>query len=318
MKTDRLDRAEPLDVVITDVTLREYGQNVPALALHSFSNEIRIDLALQLIQAGFRNLEVLSCAHPRIAPAMNEQAIRAISSGIGRREDVNMVTIVPSWVGYKTFLSAGLGPEGYNHTLGIFFSAVETHNLLNLGRTIEDTLADYEVIVRDALRRGITIAAYISAAFGYRPGPAAAIVRPAVETIGVYLDRLFEMGAATVTLSDLQGVADERQTRALWEGLLEKRDAEVLRRLGYHPHHVSGDRAIANTWAAYESGIRRFDASIGGTGGCVTGAPGNQPTEKLVEFFERQGIGTGVDNASVQMIKRFVEKEIYGRIRLVT
>lgn len=312
-----MDDAEGRGVLITDVTLREYGQNVPASSLRLFSPQVRIDLARELIKAGFRHLEIFSCVHPRIAPAMDPETVRAIASGLGRMDHVNIVTLVPNRAGFKTFLAAGLGPDGYNHRLGLFFSAVEAHNLLNLGRTIEETLEEYRIIARDALRLKIRVAAYISAAFGYKPSATAEVVRPGAEAVGAYLDRLFEIGAGTVTLSDLQGVADERETRDLWEALLKNRDAQVVERLGYHPHHISGDRAIANSRVAYELGIRRFDASIGGTGGCITGAPGNQPTERLVELFEAQGVRTGVDIASLQRIKRFVEKEIYAKIRLL-
>jgi hydroxymethylglutaryl-CoA lyase len=311
-----VDDEKLLDVVITDVTLREYGQNVPSSSLDIFTPQIRIELALKLIEAGIRNLEVLSCVHPRISPAMDEKTIRTIACGIGRMDHVNFVTLVPNLEGYKTFLSAGLGPGGYNHSLGIFFSAVETHNLLNLGRTIKDTLDDYKSIMRDALQRKIRIAAYISAAFGYRPGPAENVVRPGPEELGAYLDKLLEMGAATITLSDLQGVADERETRSVLESLLKNRNSKVAQRLGYHPHHPCKEKGIANSMAAYETGLRRFDASLGGTGGCVTGAPGNQPTEALVEFFEKRGIGTGIDLDAVSRLSLFANEALYRKIAL--
>lgn len=303
-------------MVITDVTLREYGQNVPASSLQIFSPQVRIDLALKLIEAGFRRLEVLSCVHPRISPAMDEETIRTIAGGVGRTDGVNLVTLVPNRAGYRTFLSAGLGPDGYNHALGIFFSAVEAHNRRNLGRTIQETLDEYGMILKDAFRRKIPVAAYISAALGYRPAPAEAIVRPEAHKIREYIERLFDMGAATVTLSDLQGVADEEETKGLFAILLKDRNQEAMERLAYHPHHVRGDRAIANSKALYGIGIRRFDASIGGVGGCVTGAPGNQPTEGLVALFENMGVSTGIDLKKVRKIGRLVERELYSKINI--
>jgi hydroxymethylglutaryl-CoA lyase len=311
-----LDDEKRRDVVITDVTLREYGQNVPASCLHRFSPQIRIDLALKLIRLGFRNLEVLSCAHPRIAPAMAQETLRTIACGIGRMDHVNLITLVPNREGYKTFLDVGLGPEGYRHSLGIFFSALEAHNLLNLGRSIKDTLEDYKDIVRDALQRKIRVVAYISAAFGYRPGAGKEVLRPRSEELAMHLDRMFDMGAYTVTLSDLQGVADEIETRAVLESLLKDCNKEFVLKIGYHPHHVHGEKALANTWAAYEAGLRRFDASLGGTGGCVTGAPGNQPTESLVEFLEKRGVATGIDVKGVYRLSRFVHEALYRTIDL--
>jgi len=304
------------EVVITDVTLREYGQNVPASFLHVFTPQIRIDTALKLIDAGFCSLEVLSCVHPRIAPAMDEKAIRTIAGGIGRIEKVHLITLVPNSAGYKRFLNCDLGPDGYNHTLGIFFSAVEVHNLLNLGRTIRETLDEYRAVLRDAVKRNIRVAAYISAAFGYRGKRDSEVLKPDARELQSYVDMLLDMGAVTVTLSDLQGVADEKETGKMLATIVSGRQREFLERLGYHPHHVHGDRAIANSKVAYEIGIRRFDSSMGGTGGCVTGAPGNQPTEGLVEWFEKRGIRTGVDLEEVATISRFVEQKLYRKISL--
>jgi hydroxymethylglutaryl-CoA lyase len=305
-----------IEVVITDVTLREYGQNVPASFLHVFTPQIRIDIALKLIEAGFRNLEVLSCVHPRIAPAMDEEAIRKIAGGIGRLESVNPITLVPNLSGYKRFLNCNLGPGGYKHTIGIFLSAIEAHNVLNLGRRIKETLDEYRAILRDASQRNIRVVAYISAAFGYRVHPNSEVLKPEAGELGSYIDMLFDMGAVTVTLSDLQGLAAEEETRRLLETVVRGRERQVSERLGYHPHHVHGDRGIANTGVAYQIGIRRFDSSIGGTGGCVTGAPGNQPTEGLVELFEKRGVRTGVDLQQVAKIGRFVERELYRKISL--
>jgi len=305
-----------IDVVVTDVTLREYGQNVPSSFLHVFTPRTRIGIALKLIQAGLRNLEVLSCVHPRVAPAMDGDAVRNVAQGIGRLEGVNLTTLVPNLSGYRRFLDCDLGPDGYDHTLGIFFSAVETHNLLNLGRTIKETLEEYRAIVKDAGRRKIRVAAYISAAFGYRPEPDTEVLRTDAAQVGSYIDMLLDMGAVTVTLSDLQGLAGEEETRRLLETLVGSRDRELAGKLGYHPHHLHGDQGITNSMAAYAVGIRRFDSSIGGTGGCVTGAPGNQPTEGLVERFERMNIRTGVDLREVNNIGRFVEENLYGKISL--
>ena len=85
-----------------------------------------------------------------------------------------------------------------------------------------------------------------------------------------------------------------------------------MEKLGYHPHHVSGEAAIANSRIAYETGIRRFDASLGGTGGCVTGAPGNQPTEKLVRSFNEAGIESGIDEQKIFLLTEMVQRELYG------
>ncbi len=304
------------EAFITDVTLREYGQNVPSSFLHIFTPRIRIEIARRLIDAGFDNLEIFSCVHPKIAPAMNRPDLQRIAEALGRSDRLRIITLVPNKGGYENFLAMGLGPDGYNHVMGVFFSAVEAHNVLNLGRSIEETLDEYRAIVKDAVARKTRVAGYVSAVFGFAPPGEAEVIRPSPEALHRFIDFYLDLGVETVTVSDLQGVADERETVRVLEAILHRRDGKDTERLGYHPHAFSGEKALANSRAAYQLGIRRFDASLGGTGGCVTGAPGNQPTEGLVRLFEKQGIKTGVKIAEVLDLTRFVEKELYSKIPL--
>jgi hydroxymethylglutaryl-CoA lyase len=304
-------------VTITDVTLREYGQNVPSPSLELFTPEIRIEIAKRLLHAGFSRLEVFSCVPSEISPAMNKSATLRIAAAIGRADRFQMITLVPNKAGYKNFLAWGFGPDRYNYTLGVFLSAVEAHNILNLGRPINETIDEYRMIVKDAVARKTRVAGYVSAAFGFaRPGESQ-VVRPSPEELGRFIDFYFDLGIETVTLSDLQGVADERETVRIFEAVLNKRKGKYIERLAYHPHHVSGEKALANSRAVYDLGIRRFDASLGGTGGCVTGAPGNQPTEGLVPIFESMGIRTGLDGEDISSLAGFVRRELYSKISLL-
>lgn len=303
-------------VILTDVTLREYGQNVPSHFVHLFTPRLRIEIAERIVRIGFKGIEVLSCVSPRIAPAMTEEAIKSISRGLGRFDSCDIITLVPNKAGFHNFLAYGLGPQGCNHSAGVFFSAVEVHNLLNLGSSIRETLSDVKSIAKDAASAGVRLVGYISAAFGFRDPETGNVLRAKAEDIAGYLDVLFNLGASVVTLSDLQGIADQDATRRLLENILDLRKGMDVEKMGYHPHHVSGSKALANSLAAYETGVRRFDASLGGTGGCVTGAPGNQPTEALVKFFEEKGIKTGLQPQEVSGLADFVERELYRNIVL--
>ena len=304
------------NVTITDVTLREYGQNIPTEYLYIFTPEIRVEIALQLIDAGMRNIEIISCVNPKISPAMNEEALGKITQGLGKINEVNLITLVPNRAGYNTFLELGLGPDSYNHTMGVFFSAIEAHNIANLGRHLKETIEEYKQIMRDASRHNIRIIGYISAAFGYLEPESDVLIKPDIDEVTNYIDLLLDLGVDTVTLSDLQGVANEEKTREIFESILYKRTERDTDKLGYHPHHVSGKAAIANTKIAYDLGIRRFDSSLGGTGGCVTGAPGNQPTEMLVDFFNSLGIQTGLNEKKIFSLTEMVKKELYSKIPL--
>jgi hydroxymethylglutaryl-CoA lyase len=303
-------------VTITDVTLREYGQNIPAEYLHIFTPEIRVEIALQLIDAGMRNIEILSCVHPRVSPAMNREALQKITQDLGRINEVNLITLVPNRAGYNTFLELGLGPDSYNHTIGVFFSAIEAHNIANLGRPLKETIEEYKKIIRDASSHNIRITGYISAAFGYFELENGVLIKPDIDEVNNYINLLLDLGVDTVTLSDLQGVANEERTREIFETILNKRAGSDMDKLGYHPHHVSGEAAIANTKIAYNLGLRRFDSSLGGTGGCVTGAPGNQPTEMLVVFFNLLGIQTGLNETKIFSLTEMVQKKLYSKIPL--
>jgi len=303
-------------VTITDVTLREYGQKIHSAYLHIFTPEIRIKIALGLIETGFASIEILSCVHPKVAPAMNDGAIKKIAKGLGKSKGIQLITLVPNKAGYEHFLSAGLGPDGYDHTMGVFFSAVEAHNLANLGRPINETVKEYTSILKDAAARGIRAVGYISAALGYISPKNKAVIRPPIDRVNDYIDLLFGLGLTAVTLSDLQGVADQKETREFFDALLNRRKGRDIERLGYHPHNIDGERAIANSKTVYDLGIRRFDSSLGGTGGCVTGAPGNQPTEGLMRYFHSLGIDTGIDEQKVLFLANIVQTELYSKVPL--
>lgn len=303
-------------VTITDVTLREYGQNVPSTGLDIFTPEIRTEIALKVIDAGFSNIEILSCIHPKLAPAMNEKALKKIATDLGRLDGINLITLVPNRSGYRNFLDMGLGHDGYSHTIGIFFSAVEAHNLANLGKSIKETIDEYKKIAIDAAAKNIRLVAYVSAAFGYFDTKNAALIEADMEDVNSYIDILLDLGAQTVTLSDLQGVANQEKTGRVFEAILNRKKGKDINKLGYHPHNISGESAITNSKIAYDMGIRRFDASLGGTGGCITGAPGNQPTEMLVRFFHESGIVTGLDEKKVFSLADMIDKELFRKIPL--
>lgn len=301
-------------VTITDVTLREYGQNVPSSHLHIFTPEIRLKLASRLIEAGFKDIEILSCVQPKVAPAMHRSALKKITRDLGRVDGVNLITLVPNRTGYENFLDMDMGPDGFNHTMGVFFSAVEAHHIANIGKPLKETIEAYKSIIKDAVSRNIRVVGYISAAFGYIGSEKGRIIKPDPETVSDYLDLYFDLGAETVTLSDVQGVADEKETSEILERILGRRKGKDLEKLGYHPHHVDGEKAIANSKVALDLGIRRFDSSLGGTGGCVTGAPGNQPTEGLVHFLHKRGVETGLNESEVFSLAERVQKNLYSKI----
>jgi hydroxymethylglutaryl-CoA lyase len=200
--------------------------------------------------------------------------------------------------------------------MGVFFSAVQAHNRANLGRSIQGTLREVQPIIQEARTGKTRVVGYVSAAFGYQAPGRAEILKPDLEDLTGYIHWYFDLGVETVTLSDLQGVAGEAETAEILDGLLSRLKGGHVEKLGYHPHHLSGAEAIANTKIAYDLGIRRFDASLRGTGGCVTGAPGNQPAETLLPALHQWGAQTGIDEGAVHALAHRVQKELYAKIPL--
>jgi len=287
------------NVEVADVTLREHGQTVTGEGLAGFSVGLRVRTALALAEAGLRRLELVSCVSPRVAPAMSEALIREVTRGVGRPEGVRLVTLVPNHRGLETFERLGLGRGGLEHSAGLFLSAVEEHNRANLGRSIAETFAEHRALAADLRRIDTEVIAYVSAAFGYRPRPIDKVLRVGDDALYDHVMRLFDLGAETVTLSDLQGVAGPARTEDTLAALLDRLDADHVARLGYHPHHADPEAGLALVGVAYDVGIRRFDASLGATGGCVTGAPGNVPTEGVVSLLEERGARTGIDQRAL-------------------
>jgi hydroxymethylglutaryl-CoA lyase len=287
----------PPDILLTDVTLREHGQNVSAAGLVRFTPGVRARLALALRVAGFRRIEVLSCVHPRIAPAMAREQLESVLAELGRPTGLEVVTLVPNERGYDAFEELDLGPRGFGHTVGVFHSAMDVHNLANVGRPVADTVAEIERIARRAALDGVRLTAYVSAAFGFvdaggRSHPVS------VDAVQDQVRRHFDLGAAQVTLSDLQGLADGEETARRWDAVLAMDGGAFAPQLGYHPHHVDPAAAVDLVEAAYRAGVRCFDASLAAAGGCVTGAPGNAPTEGVAARLAALGAETGIDLAA--------------------
>lgn len=282
-------------VTLTDVTLREHGQNVPADGLAAFSPRTRAGLAHALRGAGFPRLEVMSCVNPRVAPAMARDQLDELLDLMGPMEGVEIVTLVPNVRGYEVFVEMELGRR--NHTVGVFHSAMDEHNVANLGKPVAQTVAQLDAIGLRTAADGERLCSYVSAAFGFAHRGRTVEVPPQV--LADQVRHLFDIGSVQVTLSDLQGLADEDETSRVWDQVLNLDGGAFAERLSYHPHHASPTRAVDLVEAAYRAGVRRFDASLGAAGGCVTGAPGNAPTEGVVARFEALGVDCGITAAAV-------------------
>lgn len=265
-------------VLISEVGPRDGLQSVQA----TMPTPAKLAWIDALHAAGLREIEVASFVPPRLLPQMADAA--AVVRHARSLPGLTVMALVPNLRGAQAALEAGV------HKLTIPVSASAAHSLANVRKTREQMLAELRSIValRNEVAPGVKIEAGISTAFGCTlQGEVAEddVVRLAGEVIAA--------GADESGLSDTTGYANPAQVRRLFSRVR----AEIGERTGAAHMHNTRGLGLANCLAAYDVGVRTFDASLAGLGGCpyAPGASGNVVTEDLVFMFEAMGVHTGVD-----------------------
>lgn len=235
-----------------------------------------------LYAAGLREIEVASFVPARLLPQMADAA--DVAAHALTLPGLAVMALVPNLRGAQAALAAGV------HKLTIPVSASAAHSLANVRRTREDMIAQVRNIValRNETAPSVKIEAGISTAFGCTiQGEVREddVVRMAAQAV--------EAGVDDVGLSDTTGMANPAQVRRLFD----KVRAAIGDKTGAAHMHNTRGLGLANCLAAYDVGVRTFDASLGGLGGCpyAPGASGNVVTEDLVFMFEAMGVRTGID-----------------------
>ncbi len=245
-----------------------------------------------LVDAGLREIEATSFVSPAAVPQLADAD--ALTLGLPRRPDVLYPVLVPNLRGLARAEAADA------EAVAVFTAASDAFTAANIGMTIEESLAAFEPVLARAATLGWWRRGYVSTAFGCpytgRVDPAAAIV------VAV---RLLELGVNEVCFGDTIGVAVPGQVTALTEGAVEA--GIPITQMAFHFHDTRGT-ALANVVAGLAAGIRCFDASAGGTGGCpyAPGAAGNLATEDLVYLLDASGWEHGVSLPGVLEAARFI------------
>ncbi|MBB5418954.1 hydroxymethylglutaryl-CoA lyase [Paraburkholderia atlantica] len=249
----------------------------------------KIALINGLSTCGFTRIEAGSFVSPKAIPALRDG--EAVFQQIERQAGVIYVALVPNLKGAERALSARADE------LNLVMSASQTHNRANMRMSCESSLAAFDDIVRRALAAGVRLNATVATAFGC---PFEGRIDED-RVIGI-VDAYREMGIEGITLADTTGMANPRQVARLVTRVLEALPAAALT---LHFHNTRG-LGLANVLAAYESGARRFDAALGGLGGCpfAPGASGNICTEDLVNLCDEMGIPTGIDLPKLLALSR--------------
>jgi hydroxymethylglutaryl-CoA lyase len=288
------------DVTVYEVGPRDGLQNEP----ETVATDAKVELVERLGRAGLTRIEVTSFVSPRWIPQLadaDELARRA-----PRRLGTVYSALVPNAAGWERFRAAGLDVAAF------FVSASETHNRKNVNRSVAEHLAGFRPVALAARAARVRLRAYVSTVCGC---PYEGRVDPGA--VVKLAETLAAMGFGEISLGDTIGVGTPAQVRELVAAVA---GAVPLSRVALHLHDTWG-RALANVEAGYEAGVRTFDASLGGLGGCpyAPGASGNVASEDVVDLFERQGVRTGVDldalvDASAWLERSVLHRPLPGRV----
>jgi len=273
----------PARVQLTEVAPRDGFQSIAELV----PTRTKIELIRELIASGFERVEIGSFVSPRAIPQMADTG--DIAEYFKDRSDLRLSALVPNAKGAERALRREVGELVY------VVSASEAHNLSNVHRSIERSLQELVEIVRmrDADR-----------AFRMRVDVATAFDCPFEGTVPLdqvrsVVERIAEIaGTVEIALCDTTGRANPYGVEERFRALMAAAGTGID--WAYHGHDTFG-MGVANALFAFRAGVRTFDASAAGLGGCpfAPGATGNTATEDLVFAFEGGGIDTGIDMASL-------------------
>jgi hydroxymethylglutaryl-CoA lyase len=265
-------------VTIMEVAPRDGFQSIS----EPLPTATKIEVIEGLLDAGYRRMEIGSFVSPKAVPQMAD--MRQIAEHFRDREGARLAALVPNAKGAELALASGIKELVY------VFSASETHNLKNVRQTVEQSLDQLADIVSMRTRIGdfrlrVDVATSFDCPFD---GPVP------LERVRQAVERTAEIaGEAEVALCDTTGRANPYQVRERFEAVMPMAPGLEW---AFHGHDTFG-MGVANALFAYEAGVRTFDASAGGLGGCpfAPGATGNTAAEDLVFAFEEGGIVTGID-----------------------
>lgn len=266
----------PESVEICEVGPRDGLQNEDPIPV-----EQRVQLIDALSVTGIRQIEAVSFVSPTAIPPM--AGAEEVMAQIRRVPGVTYRALVPNERGAERAIAARADE------LEVVVSASETHNRRNVRRSVDESVDGAKVLAGMAHEAGLQVDGIVSTAFGC---PYEGDVEPAA--VAAVAARLLEGGADGVSFGDTTGMATPKRVEALLDEL--DRIGVPSTSIGLHFHNTRGT-GLANVLMGLTRGVRRFDASIGGLGGCpyAPGATGNVVTEDLVHMLEDMEIETGVD-----------------------
>ena len=278
---------DPNSVRIVEVGPRDGLQNISARV----PTNVKIELISRLRDCGFQSIELTSIVSPRAVPqladcrdVLSHDFIRGLvaqskADGTG----VRLPVLIPNLKGLELALQLGV------KEIAVFVSATEGFSKANINCTVDEGLKRAAQVTQAAKAKGVAVRGYVSCIFAdpYDGPTSPSAVMKATKS-------LLDAGCYEVSLGDTLGIGVAGQVRSLLRFL---RGFDIpIHRLAGHFHDTYG-QALSNVWEAYQCGLRVFDSSVAGLGGCpfAPGAKGNVASEDVVYMFEQADVPTNVN-----------------------
>ena len=276
-------------VKIVEVGPRDGLQNEQA----PVPTEAKIELIERLVSSGLKHIEATSFVNPRWVPQLADAAL--VMAGIARLPDVTYSALVPNQRGMENALKYGV------NEVAVFAAASEAFSQKNINCSIDESFARFLPIIEMARTADIPVRGYVSTIVDC---PYGGSVDPS-DVVAVSA-RLLGLGCYEISLGDTLGSATPEQVERLLGHLLPRFSPAQL---AGHFHDTSG-RALENIQLCLSAGIRTFDASVAGLGGCpyAPGAKGNVATEAVCDALDEWGFETGIDRAVLAEAAKFARQ----------
>ena len=275
---------------INDVAVRDGFQIEKAF----IPTATKVEVINQLSRTGLHKVEVTSFVSAKAVPALADAD--DVLARIDRVPGVIYVALVPNIRGVQNAAATAKKPDEVNGVI----SASETHNRANINRTHAQSLAEIDTMVKVAHGAGMKITMSLSTTFGC-PFEGHVHEDVVLDLVGRFRDAGFD----GISLADTTGMANPRQVLELTRKVLARYPAPDDTYYTLHFHNTRG-MGLANVVAGIEAGVRSFDGSLSGLGGCpfAPGATGNICTEDMVNMLEDMGYDTRVDLAKLLAVAR--------------
>jgi hydroxymethylglutaryl-CoA lyase len=283
-------------IEIIDVAPRDGLQSQPKLV----DTATKLELIKRLIDAGIRRMEVASFVNPKRVPQMAD--VDELIQKLPPRDDVTFIGLVLNMRGFERAIQSGIDE------INCIAVASDTFSQRNQGASMQENMQTIATIAEQAQAENFPCTVTIGAAFGCPFEGEVPVGR-----VLKLSQQLVEMGFKEIALADTIGAAGPSDVAQRIQAVQKAIGDDVNLRCHFHDTRNTG---VANVYAAIMEGVRIFDASCGGVGGCpfAPAATGNVATEDILYMIQRMGLQTGVDIEEIMACARWLEGPLQAKM----